>query len=445
MLVTFRKFLVPLALAAAVVITGSHRPVFAQAAAGSAQAPQKNWKDRAEYDLYESITKETTPAKRLELLNSWKQKYASSDFEDVRQQVFMATYAQMNRPADALKIAGEILATDPNNLQALSSALTSIFSIQNPTPDQLATSDKAANQVLSNADTLFAADKKPASVNVADWETAKKNLQQYAQNALGYVAWQRKDYAKAEAEFTKSLQMSPNQGQISYWLSNVILAQKATEKSSFALYEMARAAAYDGPGSLNAAGRQQVLDSFKKSYTTWHGSVDGADQVLAKAKDAALPPPDFKIMSKADLAKQQFQKEEQLKDTNPQLYLWKSIKDALTGASAQSYFDDHMKGTKLPEFKAKLLEARPDVTNAKELVVSVEDGVTPDATLTLSTPLKGKVEVGGDIGFQGTATSYAPTPYMVTFDVDPADITGLKVEAPPKKAPVRRAPARRKR
>lgn len=445
MLVTFRKYLVPLALAAAVVITGSHRPAFAQAASGSSQAPQKNWKDRAEYDLYESITNETTPAKRLELLNSWKEKYPSSEFDDVRLQVMMATYAQMGRQGDALKIAGEILAKDPNNLQALSSALTSIFSAQNPTPEQLAIADKAANQVLSNADTLFAADKKPAGVGDADWQTAKKNLQQYGQNALGYAAWQRKDYVKAEKEFSKSLEMSPNQGQISYWLSNVILAQHAAEKSSTALFEMARAAAYDGPGSLNAAGRQQVLDAFKKTYTTWHGSTEGADQVLAQAKNSALPPPNFSISSKADLAKQQFQAEEQLKQTNPQLYLWKSIKDALTGPSAQSYFDDHMKGSKLPEFKGKLLEARPDATNSKELVVSVEDGTAPDATLVLSTPLKGKVEVGSDIGFQGIATAYAPNPYMVTFNVDPADITGLKVEAPAKKAPVHRAPARRKK
>ena len=79
MLVISRKTLMPLAFAAAVTFVGTRQPVFAQAAQQSAQGPQKNWKDRAEFDLYDSITKETQPAKRLELLNSWKEKYPASE------------------------------------------------------------------------------------------------------------------------------------------------------------------------------------------------------------------------------------------------------------------------------------------------------------------------------------------------------------------------------
>jgi tetratricopeptide (TPR) repeat protein len=445
-LVISRKTLIPLALAAAVTITGAYRPAFAQAAQGAAQGAQKNWKDRAEYDLYESITKETTPAKRLELLNSWKEKYPSSEFADVRQQVFMATYAQMGRPADALSTAGEILAKDPNNLQALSAALTAIFSVQNPTPDQLSTAEKAASQVSSNLDTLFAADKKPANVSDADWTTAKKNLQILAQNTLGYTAWQRKDLEKAETEFTKSLQLDPNQGQVSYWLSNVILAERKPEKYSTALYHFARAASYDGPGSLNAQGRQQVLGAFQKTYNQYHGSAEGADKVLAAAKAAALPAADFKIPSKADIAREGLQKEEELKKANPSLALWKSIKTELTGGNAQAYFDSSMKDTAIPmEFKGKLIEARPE-TNPKELVLSVEDGLTPDATLVLDAPLRGKMENGTEIGFKdAVATSYTPSPYMVTFKADKANITGWKgAPAAPAAKPRPRSGARKK-
>jgi hypothetical protein len=45
--------------------------VNAQAAAGQA-AGQKNYKDRAEYDLYAKITQTTDPKARLELLNTWQ-------------------------------------------------------------------------------------------------------------------------------------------------------------------------------------------------------------------------------------------------------------------------------------------------------------------------------------------------------------------------------------
>jgi tetratricopeptide (TPR) repeat protein len=444
-LVISRKSFLPLALAAAVTVAVAGRPAFAQAAQGTAQGAQKNWKDRAEYDLYEAISKETAPAKRLELLNQWKEKYPNSDFADVRQQVYMATYSQMGRGADALTAAGEILAKDPNNLQALSSALTSIFTVQNPSPENLATAEKAANQVISNLDTLFAADKKPANVKEADWETAKKNLHVYAQNALGYVAWQRKDYAKAEQEFTKSLQLEPDQGQVSYWLSVVILAERDPKKYPVALFHYARAAAYDGPGSLNATGRQTVMQQFQKTFNTYHGEDQKElDRVIAAAKASALPPPGFDIASKADIARKQIEDENKLKEQNPSLALWLSLKKALTGDQAQSYFDEHMKDTEIPtDFKGKLIEAKPEM-NPKELVLSIEDGITPDATLVLETPLKGKMDPGADMSFKnGVATAYAASPYMVTFKVEKENITGWKGVAPPAPAKAKRAPVRR--
>lgn len=437
MLVISRKSFLPLALAAALAVAATQTAAFAQAAQGGAQ---KNWKDRAEYDLYEAITKETAPAKRLELLNQWKEKYPASDFNDTRQGFYVGTYAQLGRHGDSMNVAGEILAADPNNLQALSTVLTSVFTVQNPTADQLAVADKAANQVIQNLDSLFAAGKKPEGVNDADWTAAKRNMHVLAQNSLGYVAWQRKDLERAETEFVKSLGIEPNQGQVSYWLSNVILAQKKPEKYSNALWHFARAAAFDGPGSLNAQGRKTVLDSFQKTYATYHGSAEGADQVLAQAKAAALPPADFKILSKADIMKGQFEKEEELKRQNPALALWKSVREALTGSEAQNYFNEHMKETEIPmEFRGKLIEAKPE-TNPKELVLSVEDGMTPDATIVLSAPLRGKMEPGVDIGFKNAvATKYTPSPYMVVFTAEPANITGWKGAPAPAPAKAKRA------
>jgi tetratricopeptide (TPR) repeat protein len=437
-----RTIVIPLSFAVWAFTVGFDRPVFAQTAPASTQAAQKNWKDRAEYDLYEAITKETTPSKRLEYLNSWKDKYPLSDFADARQQLFMSTFSLVGRVDDALATSGEILAKDPNNLQALSAALTAIFSLQTPTPDQLAIAERASGQVSSNLDALFAADKKPAKVSSADWVVAKKSLQLLSQNALAYVAWRQNNFEKAEAEFTKSLELDPNQGQVSYWLSNVILAERKPEKYSAALYDMARAAAYDGAGSLNAAGRQQVMASFQKTYGTYHGSAEGADQVLAQAKTAAQPPAGFTIASKADLQAKQMQAEEELRKANPQLALWKSIREALTGPQAEVYFNEHMKGAELPELKGKLIEAKPE-TKPKVLVLAVENGATPDVTLNLAEALSGKMEPGAEIGFKGTASGYTASPFMVTFELDKKNVTGWKgapAAAPAKRAPVRHAP-----
>ena len=50
---------------------GSH----GQATAPSSSAPQKNWKDRAEYDLFDAINKDTNPKTKLEKLQHWVKQY----------------------------------------------------------------------------------------------------------------------------------------------------------------------------------------------------------------------------------------------------------------------------------------------------------------------------------------------------------------------------------
>src|SRR5438270_10219400 len=139
--------------------------------------PAKNWKDRAEYDLYESIGKAPDANQRLTLLNQWKEKYPASEFSDLRDVLYMETYRQLGRGGDMLTAANTVLAKDPNNIQALGAAVTSIYTLPpNAPPDQLAIVEKASNQLLQNADTLFATDKKPANVSDADWAAARTSL-----------------------------------------------------------------------------------------------------------------------------------------------------------------------------------------------------------------------------------------------------------------------------
>jgi hypothetical protein len=84
-----------------------------------------------------------------------------------------------------------------------------------------------------------------------------------------------------------------------------------------------------------------------------------------------------------------------------------------------------MKGAQLPEFKGKLIEARPE-SRPKELVLAIENGTTPDATLKFETPLSGKMEPGAELSFKGIASGYTPSPFMVTFDVQKENLTGWK-------------------
>jgi len=90
-----------------------------QSAQGQAGQPARNWKDRAEYDLYNASVKEQDPNKRLALLNSWKEKYQISDYAPERLQIYLTTCSALNQPDKVIATDNEVLQTDAKNLTAL--------------------------------------------------------------------------------------------------------------------------------------------------------------------------------------------------------------------------------------------------------------------------------------------------------------------------------------
>jgi Flp pilus assembly protein TadD len=405
-------------------------------------APQKNWKDRDEYDLFNSITTATDQQKKLDLLNQWTTKYPTTDFKTERNTLFITTYAALNKPKDAIASAKQLVADNPKDFTGLYYITQLTLQAADASAGALDDSDKAANGLLGALDDQFAAAKKPAQVSDADWAKARSDTEALAHTTLGWVAMQRKDNAKAEQEFTKSLQLSPASGQVSYWLGTAVLAQKDPTKQVAALYDFARAAAYDGTGALPAEGRQQVRQYFEKVYTSYHGSKDLMESVLAAAKVSALPPAGFNIVSAEDILKAKEAKDAEDRLKNPSLALWKSIKDALTGPDGAAYFSQNMKGAQTPAFTGKLISATPE-TKPKTLVLAIADGTTADVTINLDSALPGKADGDTTITFQGIPDSYTASPFMVTFTVDKAAIKGWtgKTEAPVHHPPVRRRPA----
>ena len=406
-----------------------------------AQTGQKNWKDRAEFDLYDSITKDNNPKTKLEKLNQWKQKYDVSDYNDARQTLFLTTYAGLGQIPDALNAAKDILARDPNDFTALyyTSLLTPLLASLNvnASADQLDTAEKAATAIVGGA--------KPPNVSDADWQKAKGDIEAVAHKTLGWVAMTRKQPDAAETEFKKSLALNSKTGDVPYWLGIVILQERKPEKTSEAFFYYARAAAYDGEGALPPAGRTTVNGQVKGLYTKYHGNADGLDQLLAQAKASPNPPDGFKIVSIADIKNAEAARAEADAKAHPDLTLWKTIKDALTGDTAENYFGS-MKDAMLPggangvqKFTAKVVSIEPAL-KPKTLIVSIQDGATPDATLKFEAALPGKVDPGTEIKFSGVAQSYTGNPFMVVFNVDKGDLEGWTGTNP---APVRRPATRR--
>jgi tetratricopeptide (TPR) repeat protein len=389
--------------------------------AAVAQTPpkEKKVKDQAEYDLYNNSIKTTDPAKRLTYLNEWKDKYPESDFKDVRLLVFLATYRALNQPAKEIATANEMLATDPKEPNALLSLtqLTRTYP-QPPTPDSLAAGEKAAHALLEA----------PKPAMVADDETWKKARAADAYFTLAFVAAQRKQPEAAEEAYKQWLAVDPNNAFASYSLGNTILGEKKIERYPEMLYHYARAASLTGPGALPAQMQTQANNALTKVYNTFHGAdPDGLKELRTLAITQPMPPAGFKILDKNEIAASNQAK---AAADNPQLALWKNIKDQLTAANGEQYFNDQLKGTAPPKLRGKLVSTKPAI-RPKELILDLEGGDTPEVTLKLETPLPGKADKGTEIQFQGVPSAFTKDPFMLTFDVDSKD----KIEGWPKQAP----------
>jgi tetratricopeptide (TPR) repeat protein len=283
-----------------------------------------------------------------------------------------------------------------------------------------------------------------------DWTNLKGSMKVFSYKTLGWIAMQKKENEKAEAAFAKTLELDPSAGQVSFWMGNVILAQRKPDKQVYALYHYARAASYDGTGALTAADRAQVKSYVAKIYNQYHGSAEGFEEFLGKAKDAALPVGEVKIKSARQIAEEDAAKDADFAKNNPEMALWMSIKKELTGPDAEKYFGEHLKETLLPKLKGKLVSATPEA-KPKELVLSILES-TGDVTIRLDAALAGKMDPGSELSFEGVPGSYTKEPFMVVFEVEKAKLVGWKgaaVPAPKKTggatAPKKAAPAAKKK
>jgi tetratricopeptide (TPR) repeat protein len=385
-----------------------------------AQPKEKKVKDQQEYDLYKNATTTTDAAKRLPFLDQWKEKYPESDFKEERLVIYQTTYQALGQTAKAVDTAKEILAMDPKEVNALY-FLTMYGQIQPATPDSLATGEKAAQSLLGA--------EKPAGVKDDDWKKIQADMTFKAHKTLAFIAMQKKQPEAAEQELTKCLTEDPKQAQCSYDLGNAILAEKKLERQSEVLYHWARAASLAGPEAIQEPLHKQVDAFFVKQYNTFHGPDDaGLKELRTLAVAQPMPPAGFKIKNKNEI---EAEREEQAAKENPQLALWKSIKDQLIAANGEAYFNDQMKDHAVPKLKGKLVSMKPAI-RPKELVLAIQTPDTPEVTLKLENPLPGKADKGTEIQFEGVPTAFTKDPFMLTFTVESKDkIEGWPAQAAP--------------
>lgn len=396
------------------------------------QAAQKNWKDRAEYDLYDAFTKAKDGKAKLDALAKWKSTYPDSEFKADREEAVLGVYqTDLKDVRRAFDQAKAMRATNPNNYYAIQTILGTVYNLPTPyaAPD-LATAEETAKYTMDNADKVFAAANKPGNLQDAQWTQARPFILALAQRTYAWVFVQRKDDVRAEAELIKVVEAEANQPLFSYFLGSVQFNQRAKNLAKIpnAIFNIARASEYDGQGALPAAQRTQFRTSVTSIYKQYHGSDEGFAEVLAAARAGARPPAGFKIRSITEIEQEKFANQEAWDAEHPMQAFWRdTIKTPLMGENGDELFASTYKDAGLPPagqafamFKAKIVSLTPEM-NPTEIVVAVFDPNVPDAKLTFMDPLPGTMDVGSDIEFKGALKSFEKDPFMVTFDVDMGD------------------------
>ncbi len=318
-------------------------------------------------------------------------------------------------------------------LAVLMTATVAIQSMPNPSEEQSATAQKAA-QMLNDYN------RKPEGLDQAAWDGARKQLQAAAKGALMLIAVRPgtaalaknpPDCDTAASALSKALGDYPDNAFIAYNLGQAYRCQAKKDASKQdvvypkAVYEFIRAMVVDPTlgGTQDGAKMTTMLTNL---YVNYHGGSDGLDAVKTQAKASPLPPDNFTIESAAAIS---LRKENEFKEKYPQLALWLNIKSQLAGSGGQAYFDDQLKNAQVPKLKGMLVEGKP-ACRSTQLLVSVPE---PDQqgtaqtviTLKLDEALTGKPDAG-EIQWEGVPSAFTPDPFMLTMDTEKAKVEGVK-------------------
>jgi hypothetical protein len=434
---------------------------YAQGAApAQPAAKQKAVKDQGEFEIYNQAIKDAqNPAKEIQDLDTWSQKYPESDFKDDRMYMYMQAYSTMNppQPQKVIDYGQQLMAKDlhaifpgaaggRNILTVLFQVAWNVAALPSPTADQLALGDKAAHQLLDFIPKYFVPENKGGATD-EQWNAARADIEKRAKIAIVAItlapanqALAKNDCATADAMYTKALSQYPDNSSISYNLGRALSCEakanpdKAADFAPRAIYSFVRAAVID-PTLGGTVDAKKIADYATSVYTGYHGSEEGLDKLRAEAKASPLPPAGFAIETATAVSAR---KQKEFTEKNPQLALWMGIKSQLSDTNGQQYFEGQLKDADVAgqngakALKGTVLEGKP-ACRSKELLVAIpepDQKGTPRAeiTLKLDAPLTGKPAAGQSIEWDGVPKAFSKEPFMLTMETEKAKISGLKVD-----------------
>jgi hypothetical protein len=270
-------------------------------------ASQITIQDPAEYNAYQNATTQTDPAQMCSALESFLTSYPQSVVKKAVLTQMIDCYQKSNQPDKVISAASRLLQVDPNNPQAIFTAVyykkaacTKSLDASGATNDAQTCDDAAALAQKGLALT------KPAAMADADWTKFSGVAFPIFHSMIALDdAVSKKDFKAAIDEYTKELNLFPLSacsGPGQCLIDTLQLAQVYAKPSDArdevkAIWFYARAWDY-----APAAFKPQIETPLEFWYKKYHGMLDGEaavksqiDAVKTQAQATLFPPEGFKI------------------------------------------------------------------------------------------------------------------------------------------------------
>jgi hypothetical protein len=170
-----------------------------------APAPlRKNPRDQEEVAVYSAVIKDVqsnNPAKAIQDLDTWSERFPDSDLQNDRLYLYMQSYSRVKppQPAKVVDCGAQLMSkdlkttlSDPESILVVLYLMTvNVGNIPNPTRELRALGNQAALELLDYAPEFFAPARKPANTSDADWARMRTEMELVAKQALATMAMRR--------------------------------------------------------------------------------------------------------------------------------------------------------------------------------------------------------------------------------------------------------------
>ena len=407
-----------------------------QAAEGAQTGPQ--WKSREEYDAFQVFTQEQDLNKKIGLIDAFLEKFKDTDFKESILLLKMQAYQGLNDGAGAAKTAREVLAINPNQVDALYLlSFTFPYTFQPGDAD----AESGLSRALSDARTgLSALEQMPKPPNMSDSQFAEyvKPRRLVFNNTVGFAALQQKDYPMAITYLKVVSGETPNDALVFYRLGLAYLYSDPPDHDNTVWY-LARAVSLAGAGN-NSLNEDEIRRFLTRAYVSRYRSEAGLSDIITQAAASPTPPEGFAVPTPPETSP----------TATPSEKVFLTLAHPLRGGgeTAQKSWDQ-AKGTRLPMAGkvdslvkgdgAGKYNVRIDLISDSQ---SAEDGVY-DVVLKVSGQAKASNLAKGDIiRFEGDLDGYQVTPNffftLANARINPEDLPAFAPGKGPKPPQTRR-------